>query len=63
MTKVLDYIINHNKDFDGWTSYEKWEYREEVLDGMKEKLYYAGLFVAGGIALVTMMFLAGIFGN
>lgn len=45
MTKILDYMINHNKAFSGWTHYEKWEYREEVLEGMKDKAIWLGAYV------------------
>ena len=63
MTRLLDYIINHNKAFAGWTHYEKWEYREDVLEGMKEKAAYAGLFIYGAVALAGVLFLAGALGN
>jgi len=45
MTKILDYIIDHNKAFTGWTHYEKWEYREEVIEGMKDKARWLCAYV------------------
>lgn len=57
MTKILDYMINHNKAFNGWTHYEKWEYREEVIEGMKDKAYgvCAGLFIGVACALLLIV--------
>ena len=63
MTAILDYIIHHNKSFAYMTDYEKWEYREEVIDGMKEKAGYIGIFIFGAIALISGFFFAGVFGN
>lgn len=59
MTKILDYIINHNRAFNGWTHYEKWEYREEVIEGMKDKLYTASGFIFVG-AMYAVVLLVGI---
>ena len=57
MTKILDYMINHNKAFNGWTHYEKWEYREEVIEGMKDKARWlcAGLFIGVACALLLIV--------
>jgi hypothetical protein len=63
MTAILDYIIHHNKSFAYKTDYEKWEYREDVIAGMKHKSYYVLMFIGCGIALASGIFLAGLLGN
>lgn len=63
MTAILDYIINHNKAFAGMTDYERWEYREDVLEGMKRKGYYVIMFVGLGLILAGGIFMVGLLGN
>lgn len=60
MTRMLDWYINRNKAFAGWTHYEKWEYREDVLEGMKQKAEGVGVYV--GIAVVYAVIMLWGFG-
>ena len=59
MTAILDYLINHNKAFAGMTAYEKWEYREDVIDGMKEKIGdVLAVIVAFALCVLLVILLA-----
>lgn len=57
MTKIIDWCINHSKSFKTWTHYEKWEYREEVIAGMKTRAYEFGGCALLAIVLVATLFI------
>lgn len=57
MTAILDYIINHNKAFAGMTDYEKWEYREDVIAGMKEGTKGIGACIFMAVILAWVIFI------
>lgn len=63
VTKLLDYLIRNSEAFAYMTDYEKWEYRERVLAGIKEKATYVGLFIAGAIGIIAIVFLGAMLGN
>lgn len=63
MTAILDYIIHNNKSFARMTDYEKWEYREDVLAGMKEKVLLITEFIGLGIGFAGIIFMIGLLGN
>ena len=52
MRKLLDYSMNHSKDFAGMTDYEKWEYKEDVIAGIKDGVKGIGacIFLAALLA-------------
>lgn len=59
MEMLVDFMMKHSKDFRFMTDYERWEYREQAVEGIKERLLDAFAIVVGFAMAILLIILLG----